>query len=92
MRALIFMALIFTMMSSVMIGIAQAEKKISINLASRALALYDGNKRLELYPLGVGKVSTPTPVGYYKILTKEIDPPWIDPSNPEYPGGHPAVP
>ena len=84
MRALIFIALIFTMMSSVMIGIAQAEKKIIINLASRSLGLYEGNKRLELYPLGVGKVSTPTPVGYYKILTKEIDPPWIDPSNPEY--------
>ena len=84
MRALILIALIFTIMSNTTIGIAQAEKKIIINLASRALGLYEGNKRLELYPLGVGKVSTPTPVGYYKILTKEIDPPWIDPSNPEY--------
>lgn len=76
--------LILTLMSSSMISIAQAEKKILINLASRALSLYDGNNRIGLYPLGVGKVSTPTPVGYYKILTKEIDPPWIDPSNPEY--------
>ena len=84
MRAFITLALILTIMSSAMIGIAQAEKKIVINLAARALSLYDGNKRLELYPLGVGKVSTPTPVGYYKILTKEIDPPWIDPSNPEF--------
>ena len=72
------------MMSSAMVGIAQAEKKIIINLAARALSLYEDNKRIELYPLGVGKISTPTPVGYYKILTKEIDPPWIDPSHPEY--------
>ena len=80
MRAFILIMLIITMMSSA----AQAEKRILINLASRTLALYDGNERLELYPLGVGKYSTPTPVGYYKILNKEIDPPWIDPSNPEF--------
>ena len=59
MRAFIIIMLIITMMS----GAAQAEKRILINLASRTLALYDGNERLELYPLGVGKYSTPTPVG-----------------------------
>ena len=80
MRALMIIVLMITFMSS----IAQAEKRIVVNLASRTLGLYDGNKRLNVYPLGVGKVSTPTPVGYYKILNKEIDPPWIDPSNPEY--------
>ncbi len=84
MRAFINLMFVFTIISCVMINAAQAEKKIVINLASRALSLYDGGKRLELYPLGVGKVSTPTPTGYYKILTKEIDPPWIDPSNPEF--------
>lgn len=59
-------------------------RKIVINSASRLLALYDGNQKIRIYPLGLGKPSTPTPVGYYKINTKEIDPPWIDPSNPEY--------
>ena len=84
MRILIMLLLILTLMSSSMISTAQAEKKILINLATRALSLYDGNQRIGLYPLGVGKPSTPTPVGYYKILTKEINPSWIDPSNPEY--------
>ena len=65
-------------------GLAQAEKKILINLAARSLLLVDGNKRVALYPIGVGKVNTPTPTGYYKIMTKEVNPPWIDPSHPEY--------
>lgn len=81
MRMLVALFLMLIFMST---SIAQAEKKILINLASRSLSLYDGNKRIGLYPLGVGKVSTPTPVGYYKILTKEVNPSWIDPSNPEY--------
>ena len=59
-------------------------RKIVINLASRSLALYEGDKKVRLYPIGPGKASTPTPVGYYKIRTKEINPTWIDPSDPEY--------
>lgn len=59
-------------------------RKIIINSASRLLTLYEGNTKLRIYPLGLGKPSTPTPVGYYKINTKEINPTWIDPSNPEY--------
>ena len=80
MRAIIISLLMIFLLSP----LAQAEKKIIINLASRTLSLYDNNERIHVYPLGVGKVSTPTPVGYYSILNKEIDPPWIDPTNPEY--------
>ncbi|MBE8955205.1 MAG: L,D-transpeptidase family protein [Quinella sp. 2Q5] len=61
-----------------------AGKKIFINAASRLMLLYDGDTKLAVYHLGLGKVSTPTPTGYYKINTKEINPPWIDPSDPEY--------
>ena len=61
-----------------------ADKKIYINLASRLMLLYDGDTKLAVYHLGVGKPSTPTPTGYYKINTKEINPSWIDPSDPEY--------
>ena len=63
---------------------SSSDKKIIINIASRALAFYDGGERKGLYPLGLGKVSTPTPTGYYKIQTKEVNPTWIDPANPEY--------
>ncbi|MBQ9441741.1 MAG: L,D-transpeptidase [Selenomonadaceae bacterium] len=64
---------------------AQADgKKIVINSASRLMTLYDGDKKISVFPLGLGKTWTPTPVGYYSILTKELNPSWIDPSDPEY--------
>lgn len=64
---------------------AQADgKRIVINSASRLMTLYDGDKKISVFPLGLGKTWTPTPVGYYSILTKEINPSWIDPSDPEY--------
>lgn len=59
-------------------------KKIVINSASRILTLYEGNKKISMYSVGLGKTSTPTPVGYYKILEKAMNPSWIDPSDPEY--------
>ena len=63
---------------------AKPVKKIVINSASRILTLLEGDKKLAMYPLGLGKVSTPTPTGYYKILEKAVNPSWIDPSDPEY--------
>ena len=66
------------------LGQASAEKKIYINLASRLMLFYDGDTKLAVYHLGVGKVSTPTPRGYYQITEKAINPSWIDPSDPEY--------
>lgn len=57
------------------------EKKITLNLASRILTVYEGNIKTRLYHTGVGKVSTPTPTGYYEIQNKEINPTWINPEN-----------
>lgn len=72
------------------------EPKIGINLASRILILYQGNKKVAMYPIGVGKVSTPTPTGYYRVQTKEVNPTWVNPddtsiqiqSGPENPLGY----
>lgn len=77
-----FMAIIFIL--SLLAAPASAEKKIYINSASRLMLFYDGNTRLAMYHLGLGKVSTPTPTGYFKITSKEINPSWIDPDDPEY--------
>lgn len=59
-------------------------KKIIINSASRLMTFYNGDVKVGVYPLGLGKTWTPTPTGYYSILTKEVNPSWIDPSDPEY--------
>ncbi len=58
-----------------------AGKKIFINTASRLLMLYDGDVKIGVFPLGLGKVSTPTPTGYYKILEKIVNPIWTDPDS-----------
>lgn len=72
------------------------EKKIGINLASRILILYEGSTKIRMYPVGVGKTTTPTPTGFYYVQNKEMDPTWIDPddtsiripSGPENPLGY----
>ena len=57
-----------------------AERKISINLAARSLALFEGTEKIRLYPIGPGTPYTPTPVGYYKIRSKDVNPSWTSPS------------
>ncbi len=57
------------------------EKTIRINLASRILTLYQGNTKIRMYPVGVGKTTTPTPIGYYKVIEKDVNPVWTDPEN-----------
>ncbi|BEU88007.1 hypothetical protein TAMA11512_14710 [Selenomonas sp. TAMA-11512] len=61
----------------------QDNYKILINIPARSLALYEGEERVRLYPVALGKPYTQTPVGYYKIRTKEKNPSWIDPGNPK---------
>lgn len=62
----------------------KVEKRVAINSASRLMTYYENNKKIAVYPLGLGKTYTPTPVGYFAIRTKEVNPPWIDPADPEY--------
>ena len=77
-----FAAIICTLI--LFVAPAHAQKKILVNTASRLMTLYDDDKKIAVYSLGLGKVETPTPTGYYKIGSKEVNPPWIDPSDPEY--------
>lgn len=34
-----------------------------------------------MYPVGVGKPDTPSPIGHYRVTTKEVNPTWIDPDS-----------
>ena len=53
---------------------SSAGKHLAINTASRRLSHYDGNRLIKEYPVAVGKPSTPTPNGSYKIKNKVVDP------------------
>ena len=55
--------------------------RLVINLAARSIAAVRDNKKVALYPIGPGKVSTPTPTGYYKVIDKEVNPTWTDPGD-----------
>lgn len=67
-------------------------KRIVINIASRGLYLYNQGVKTRLYPIAVGKASTPTPVGYYRIVDKEYNPTWTDPSTGKSIESGPACP
>lgn len=48
--------------------------QISINLAVRKLSYYEGKRLIKVYPVGVGKPSTPTPTGSYTVINKIMQP------------------
>ena len=54
---------------------------ILINIPARSLRLYDNDKVIAMYPVGVGKPETKTPAGYYKIVEKIVNPTWVDPED-----------
>ncbi len=59
---------------------------IEINLPSRTLSLYKDGVLLKEYPVCVGKQSTPTPQGEYKVIYKTINPYWINKDDVVPPG------
>lgn len=68
---------------------------IVVNLPSRMLELYSGNTLIKEYPVAIGKVSTPTPLGQFTVIEMEKNPTWIPvgrdiivPSGPDNPLGY----
>lgn len=75
----------------------QDSLKIVINLPSRVLMLYKGQTLLETYAVGIGTPENQTPLGSYRVVSKEKNPVWIKPgdgpqvrieSGPENPLGY----
>lgn len=54
---------------------------ILINIPARSLRLYEGNNCLAMYPVGVGRIESKTPAGFYKIVEKIENPTWVDPGD-----------
>lgn len=64
---------------------------IDISTTKRILKLLDGNQVIKTYPIAVGKIVTPTPVGMFTIVNKQPNPPnkvfgvlWMGLSKPHY--------
>lgn len=64
-------------------SIAMASPEIEINLPAHTLSLYEDGKKIDSYPVAIGKYSTPTPTGEFSIINMEVDPIWTDPETME---------
>ncbi|MBP2650639.1 MAG: ErfK/YbiS/YcfS/YnhG family protein [Firmicutes bacterium] len=56
-----------------------APVSIIVNIPSRTLEYYSGSDLVKVYPIAIGKPSTPTPLGQFFIEEKEEDPCWYPP-------------
>lgn len=65
---------------------------IVINIPSRTLELYSADTLIKVYPIAVGKPSTPSPLGNYHIFEKEVNPWWFPPRTGEVVPSGPANP
>lgn len=72
-----------------------ASPNIVVNLPSRTLELYSNSTLIKEYPVAIGKLYTPTPLGNFSIINMEVNPVWIPPgqgyiveSGPDNPLGY----
>lgn len=47
---------------------------ITVNLSTKKLNLYSNGAKVRSYPVGIGKMLTPTPAGTYAIINKQFNP------------------
>lgn len=69
-----------------------ASPALIINLPSRTIELYSGGEFIKSYPVAIGKPSTPTPLGSYSVIYKEVDPWWFPPGEKYFVPSGPSNP
>ena len=60
-----------------------AEPRVVINIPSRTLWVYEGNRIVNYFPVGVGKPGFMTPLGKFSIISKVMYPGWENPYKPK---------
>ncbi len=53
--------------------------RLVINIPSRTLWVYDGDKIVRYFPVGVGRPGFMTPLGQFSVIRKVLDPGWEHP-------------
>lgn len=59
-----------------------AERHVVINIPSRTLWVYSGDRIIRYFPVGVGRVGYMTPLGKFSVIRKVLDPGWENPYLP----------
>ena len=67
-------------------------RRIVVSLPDRKIALFEDGKVVKVYPIAVGKQSTPSPNGSFHIVSRVVKPTWyrpgkVVPSGPANPLG-----
>jgi lipoprotein-anchoring transpeptidase ErfK/SrfK len=64
----------------------KASRRIVVSIPDRKLVLLEGDRILKVYDVAVGKASTPSPHGEFKIVARAVNPVWRNvgpgPDNP----------
>ncbi|VBB08749.1 Hypothetical protein LUCI_4028 [Lucifera butyrica] len=98
-KTVFFLALLLPVLAAPVLAgpkvLTVTNPRLVINLPSRTLDVYSGNSLVKEYPVAVGKPSSPTPLGDFSILSKEVNPWWYPPwggnsipSGPDNPLGY----
>jgi L,D-transpeptidase ErfK/SrfK len=69
----------------------QVDRRIIVSLADRKLALIENGEVSRIYPVAVGKLSSPSPTGEFKIVTRVINPTYYRPGQVIAPGAENPV-
>lgn len=65
-------------------------KTIVVDISENRLFLYDGLRRAKTYRVATGQPAYPTPVGSFEIITKEVNPTWVNPARDTWGATEPA--
>jgi lipoprotein-anchoring transpeptidase ErfK/SrfK len=63
-----------------------AARRIVISIPDHKLALFEGDKLIRAYDVATGKLSTPSPEGEYRVVSRVVHPTWFGPHNVVRPG------
>ncbi len=72
------------------IPVAPSPVQIIISIAAKTLSLYREGRLIKSYPVAIGKPTTPTPLGTFTIINKQVNPGgpfgtrWMGLSEPHY--------
>ena len=61
-------------------------RRLIISIPDRKIALLENDKVLKVYPIAVGKQSTPSPNGSFHIASRVVKPTWFQPGKIVPPG------